>query len=90
MFFLRLKEMIKRSHFRISLKILEVIYHLGEVVDPLTQKPVVAEKYVDQIEREGQLYGKYPQGLAPNRLSSVSFCKKSLICLLGKSMVPRW
>jgi len=55
------KEDDKKKPRAVTFEILEVIYHLGEVVDPLTQKPVVAEKYVDQIEREGQLYGKYPQ-----------------------------
>ena len=60
---------------------------MGEVVDPLTQKPVVAEKYVDQIEREGQLYGKYPQGLATVTYCFLfPFCEiKSLIFLAGKS-----
>lgn len=55
------KEDDKKKPRAVTFEVLEVIYHLGEVVDPLTQKPVVAEKYVDQIEREGKLYGKYPQ-----------------------------
>ena len=43
---------------------LEVIYRLGEVVDPLTQKPVIGEKYVDQLEKEAEMYGKHrlPEG----------------------------
>jgi len=39
-------------------QVMEVIYNLGEVVDPLTKKPVIGEKYVDQIQRDIQMYGK--------------------------------
>jgi len=45
----------------VTFEVLEVIYHLGEVVDPLTQKPVIAEKYIDQLEQEAELYGKHPE-----------------------------
>ena len=34
---------------------------MGEVVDPLTQKPVIGEKYIDQLEREAELYGRHPE-----------------------------
>merc|ERR1711973_203671 len=55
------KEKDKPKPRAVTFEVLEVIYHLGEVVDPLTQKPVIAEKYIDQLEREAELYGKHPE-----------------------------
>lgn len=42
----------------ITHKVKEVIYPLGDVVDPLTNKKVVAGKYRDQIEAVNQVFGK--------------------------------
>ena len=48
----------------------EVIYRLGDVVDPLTKEPVVVDKYRSQLKRTSELYGKvteYDYDTAPPR-----------------------
>ena len=52
------KEDQKAKQRGITHEVQEVVYHLGEVTDPLTDKPVIAEKYVDQLEEEADLYGR--------------------------------
>ena len=36
----------------------KIIYKLGDVVDPVTSKPVVSAEYRDMIDERNQLYGK--------------------------------
>ncbi|CAD6208900.1 GSCOCG00010714001-RA-CDS [Cotesia congregata] len=42
----------------ITHKVIEVVYPLGDITDPLTGKKVVSGKYRDQIQEEIKLYGK--------------------------------
>lgn len=42
----------------ITHKVKEVIYKMGDVVDPLTGKKVVVDNYRDEIEKIAKLYGK--------------------------------
>lgn len=44
----------------------KVIYKLGDVIDPITNKPVVNDTYRDVIEEKNRLYGTnwgYSQGV---------------------------
>lgn len=36
----------------------KIIYKLGDVIDPVTNKPVVVDTYRDVIEEKNKLYGK--------------------------------
>lgn len=36
----------------------KVIYQLGDVIDPITKKPVVSDEYRDIINERNELYGK--------------------------------
>lgn len=36
----------------------KIIYKLGDVIDPITNKPVVSDQYRDVIEEKNRLYGK--------------------------------
>ena len=38
--------------------IIDVIQRLGDVIDPATGKPVVADRYRSEIERTSKLYGE--------------------------------
>ncbi|XP_011703285.1 PREDICTED: 28S ribosomal protein S17, mitochondrial [Wasmannia auropunctata] len=42
----------------ITHEVVEVIYPLGDIIDPITGKGVVANKYRDEIEELNELYGK--------------------------------
>ncbi|CAG7824619.1 unnamed protein product [Allacma fusca] len=42
----------------ITHKILQVVYPMGDVKDPLTGKPCVAVEFRDDMERRDQLWGK--------------------------------
>ena len=68
---------------------------MGEVVDPLTQKPVIGEKYVDQLEREAELYGRHPESTfsykdAPPRGRHPSSLVPPETCLPGAPCPRRW
>ena len=39
-------------------EILEVIYKLGDVIEPTSQQPVVGDRYHSEIAKTAQLYGK--------------------------------
>merc|ERR1711936_297613 len=39
-------------------QILEVIYKLGDIIEPTTKKPVVADRYRSEIAKTAKLYGK--------------------------------
>ena len=39
-------------------QVLEVIYKLGDVIEPTTKKPVVADRYRSEIAKTAKLYGK--------------------------------
>ena len=39
-------------------QVLEVIYKLGDIIEPTTQKPVVADRYRSEIAKTAKLYGK--------------------------------
>ena len=39
-------------------KVLEVIYKLGDIIEPTTKKPVVADRYRSEIAKTAKLYGK--------------------------------
>lgn len=55
----------------ITHEITEVIYKLGDVIEPTTKEPVVADRYRHEIEKTAQLYGKsksdYDYHKAPKR-----------------------
>lgn len=36
----------------------KIVYRLGDVIDPITQKPVVRDEYRDIINERNELYGK--------------------------------
>lgn len=36
----------------------KIIYKFGDVIDPITAKSVVADKYRDDIDEKNRLYGK--------------------------------
>lgn len=36
----------------------KIVYKLGDVLDPITNKPVVSDTYRDVIEERNKLYGK--------------------------------
>ena len=38
--------------------IIEVVQRIGDVIEPTTNEPVVADRYRNEIERTSQLYGK--------------------------------
>ncbi|XP_024881623.1 28S ribosomal protein S17, mitochondrial [Temnothorax curvispinosus] len=42
----------------ITHEVVEVVYPLGDIVDPVTGKEVVASRYREDIEEENMLYGK--------------------------------
>ncbi|XP_008549939.1 28S ribosomal protein S17, mitochondrial [Microplitis demolitor] len=42
----------------ITHKVIEVIYPLGDMTDPITGRKIVAGKYRDQVQQEIELYGK--------------------------------
>ncbi|XP_031837472.1 mitochondrial ribosomal protein S17 isoform X2 [Nomia melanderi] len=42
----------------ITHKVLEVIYPLGDITDPITGKKVVAGKYREHIDEDARLFGK--------------------------------
>ncbi|XP_029047374.1 28S ribosomal protein S17, mitochondrial [Osmia bicornis bicornis] len=44
----------------ITHKIVEVIYPLGNVIDPVTGKPVIAAKYRETVQEDAELFGKLP------------------------------
>ncbi|XP_012527707.2 28S ribosomal protein S17, mitochondrial [Monomorium pharaonis] len=41
----------------ITHEVVEVVYPLGDIVDPVTGKKVIASKYREDIEEESKLYG---------------------------------
>ncbi|KAG7201699.1 hypothetical protein KM043_004427 [Ampulex compressa] len=45
----------------ISHKVVEVVYPLGDVTDPITGKKVIAGKYRDEIDKINDAYGKHDQ-----------------------------
>ena len=50
------KDVYKRKD--LTHEIIEVIYKMGDVVDPLKNEPVVGDRYRSEIERTAELYGK--------------------------------
>ena len=50
------KDVYKRKD--ITHEIIDVIYKMGDVIDPLTKKPVVADRYREEIDKMAELYGK--------------------------------
>ena len=50
------KGVIKRKE--ITHNIIDVIFKLGDVIEPTTGKPVVADRYRDEIEKAAKLYGQ--------------------------------
>ena len=50
------KDVYKRKD--LTHEIIEVIYKMGDVVDPLKKEPVVGDRYRSEIERTAELYGK--------------------------------
>lgn len=36
----------------------KIIYRLGDVIDPITKKPVITDQYRDMIDEKNELYGK--------------------------------
>ena len=50
------KDVYKRKD--ITHEIIDVIYKMGDVIDPLTKKAVVADRYREEIDRTAELYGK--------------------------------
>ncbi|XP_043587816.1 28S ribosomal protein S17, mitochondrial isoform X2 [Bombus pyrosoma] len=55
----------------ITHKVVDVIYPLGDITDPITGKKVVAGKYRENIEKDAELYGNlesmYKYEKAPKR-----------------------
>ncbi|KAJ8679284.1 hypothetical protein QAD02_015071 [Eretmocerus hayati] len=43
-------------------KVVEVVFPLGNITDPITGKKVVGSKYRDDIKEVNKLYGKMPGG----------------------------
>ena len=44
----------------VEFKLKEVVHRLGDVIDPVTGKPVVGHQYRDAMEEEAELYGANP------------------------------
>lgn len=53
-----IRELPEKKTTLITHSIERVIYRLGDVIDPITNKPVVSDQYRDMIEEKNQLYGK--------------------------------
>lgn len=51
----------------ITHKIEKVVYKMGDVVDPITGKSVVASEYREQIEAANELFGKSESGFDYNK-----------------------
>lgn len=66
-----IEELPKRMTRLITHKVKSVVYPLGDVVDPLTNKKVVAGKYRDEIDVINEVFGKAPSAFdydsAPER-----------------------
>lgn len=56
------RELPKKITTLITHKVERVVYKLGDVVDPMTGKSVVANKFRDEIEEEKDIYGKRETG----------------------------
>lgn len=52
------RELSEKLTTLITHKVEKVVYKLGDVIDPITGKLVVAGKYREQIEAANQLFGK--------------------------------
>ncbi|XP_076276541.1 mitochondrial ribosomal protein S17 [Lasioglossum baleicum] len=53
-----IQNLSKRLTRLISHKVVEVIYPLGDMTDPITGKKIVASKYRDEIDEDVKLFGK--------------------------------
>lgn len=55
-----IKELPQKITTLITHSIEEIVFPLGDVVDPVTGKKCVVSKYREQIEQDMELYGKSP------------------------------
>lgn len=53
-----IRELPEKLTTLITHKVESVVYKLGDVVDPITGKAVIADRYRDEIEETSELYGK--------------------------------
>ncbi|XP_071445558.1 small ribosomal subunit protein uS17m [Hetaerina americana] len=53
-----IQELPQKLTTAITHKILEVVYPLGDVTDPITNRKVVVNKYRDVMEEQTKLYGE--------------------------------
>lgn len=52
------RELLEKKTTLITHAVEKVVYRLGDVIDPITNKPVVVDEYRDMIEERNRLYGK--------------------------------
>lgn len=66
-----IEQLPERMTRLITHKVKDIVYPLGDIVDPLTGKKVVAGKFRDHIEEVNKVYGKLPTAFdyekAPDR-----------------------
>lgn len=52
------RELSEKKTTLVTHAIEKIVYRLGDVTDPVTNKPVVADEYRDIIAERNELYGK--------------------------------
>lgn len=57
-----IRELPEKKTTLITHGIEKIVYKLGDVVDPITNKEVVSSQYRDVIDEKNQLYGKAENG----------------------------
>lgn len=70
-----IQELPERLTRLINHKVVEIVYPLGDITDPITGKKVVMNRYRDMMKEETELFGKLESGFdydkAPPRGSQV-------------------
>lgn len=57
-----IKELPQRLTRLLTHEVVKVVHPLGDVIDPITGKAVVGDKYRDQIKEINEIYGKSEKG----------------------------
>lgn len=52
-----IRELAEKKTTLITHSVEKIVYRLGDVIDPITNKSVVADQYRDVIDEKNQLYG---------------------------------
>lgn len=55
-----IRELPQKMTTLITHKVERVMYKLGDVIDPITNKPVVVSQYRDEMDENVDLYGRLP------------------------------